>query len=438
MVLDFDNVPPFPGIEAAGDILQTSDASTSVPGMKQTLNLIGNLLQTLCIAAPLLVSSLSPAWADEESDALTLHYFGTIGLARATSEHIQYVSDLSQPNGSSAGNWSAKPDSVLGMQANYAFSDQTEVVTQIVSRYRYNGTYRPEVMWAYAHFTAENGTEFRVGRLGTDFYMLADSRLIGYTNLTISPSLDFFGQLPLFHIDGADLSKTIQAGNGLLTGKVFAGYTGEKVPFGDANWNLGDSPMLGANIDYHQDDWSYRLGYAQMRMKHDWPVSDQLTALGFPAVIVEELSMNNKTSRYYSAGLIYDHGPIQLQWMANKVVQESLGYQNYYSSYVLAGYSMGNLTPFAGVSRSYTPSKQLNLGPDNPFQAGVDHVLDISHTNQTTWTMGMRWNFRRNMDVKAQLDCIRGKSDSTFLFRGNTLGWNGSTDVFSLAMDFAF
>ena len=103
MVLDFDNVPPFPGIEAAGDILQTSDASTSVPGMKQTLNLIGNLLQTLCIAAPLLVSSLSPAWADEESDALTLHYFGTIGLARATSEHIQYVSDLSQPNGSSAG-----------------------------------------------------------------------------------------------------------------------------------------------------------------------------------------------------------------------------------------------------------------------------------------------------------------------------------------------
>ena len=437
MVVDFAKVLLLPEIKAAGDIPPAAEVRASFSAQKQAQLLFGNVLQSLLPAA-LLVSSFSTAWANEESDALTLRYFGTVGIARAASDHIQYVSDLSQPNGSSGGNWSANPDTVLGMQANYAFSDRTEVVTQVVSRYRYDGSYQPEFMWAYAHFTGENGTELRVGRLGTDFYMLADSRLIGYTNLAIRPALDFFGQLPLFHIDGADLSRTIPAGNGLLTGKVFAGYTGEKVPFGDAAWDLGNSPIFGANIDYHQDDWSYRLGYAQMRMKHDWPVSAQLSGYGVPLTIVNELSMNNQTSRYYSAGLIYDHGPVQVQWMANKVAQESLGYQNYYSSYLLAGYSMGDLTPFAGISRSYTPSKQLDLGSANPFQAAVDSTLNISHTNQTTWTLGMRWNFRRNMDLKAQLDCIRGKSDSVFLYPKDTPGWSGKTDIFSLAMDFTF
>jgi hypothetical protein len=269
-------------------------------------------------------------------------------------------------------------------------------------------------------------------------YMLADSRLAGYTNLAIRPSPDFFGQLPLFHIDGADLSQTVRVADGLMKAKLFAGYTGEKVPFGDEAWDLGGSPMLGANLDYHLDDWSFRTGYAQLRLKHDWPASAQLTSAGFPLSIVAPLSMNHKTSRYYSAGLIYEHGPLQVQWMLNKVSQQSTGYQNYYSSYVLSGYRLGELTPYAGWARSDTPSKRLSTGMGAMIQKVVDDTLNISHTRQSTWTAGVRWDFRRNMDLKAQWDGIRGSSDSVFLYPRDTPGWSGSTDVYSMTLDFAF
>jgi hypothetical protein len=294
-------------------------------------------------------------------------------------------------------------------------------------------------MWAYGHFTSADGTDLRVGRLGTDFYMLADSRLVGYSNLAIRPSPDFFGQLPLYHIDGADVTKTIPFGPGLLKGKLFAGYTGEKLPFITDPWDMGNSPMMGGNLDYHLDNWSFRLGYAQLRFKHDWPLSATLTAIGVPAATVDALSMAGKTARYYSLGMMYDRGPFQAQWMLNKVWQESAGYQNYYSSYFLAGYRLDAFTPYVGVARSYSPPKQIEMGAIPPvLTPSMAEVLNHSHTSQTTWTVGMRWDFRRNMDIKAQWDGIRGKSDSVFLYSGRAPGWSGSTDVFSLALDFAF
>jgi hypothetical protein len=390
-----------------------------------------------------LLPAISGAWADEGGNPLKLRYFGTLGGARVASDRIQYTRDQSQPDGSSGGNWSGNPDSVLGMQASYAFSDRAEAVAQLVSRYRYDGTYRPEFMWAYGRFATRDGTEVRVGRLGTDFYMLADSRLVGFSNLAVRPSPDFFGQLPLYHIDGADLSKTIPLGKGLLKGKLFAGYTGEKVPFITDSWDMGNAPMIGGNLDYHLDNWSFRLGYAQLRLKHDWPLSEMLTGIGIPAATVDALSMVDRAARYYSLGLMYDRGPFQAQWMLNKVWQEGTGYENYYSSYFLAGYRLSTFTPYAGVARSYSPPKQLDTGipriPAFAFQnAVIEEALGHSHTSQTTWTLGLRWDFRRNMDLKVQWDGIRGKSDSVFLYSGRAPGWSGSTDVFSLALDFAF
>jgi hypothetical protein len=395
----------------------------------------------LLLASLLCLNLVPGAWAGDAEDALKLRYFGTLGAARAASDRIHYVRDLSQPDGSSGGNWSGNPDSVLAMQANYAFSDRAEAVAQVVSRHRYDGTFRPELMWAYTRFSTEDGSEVRVGRLGTDFYMLADSRLVGFANLAVRPSPDFFGQLPLYHIDGADVSKTIPFGPGLVKAKLFAGYTGEKVPAGPDVWDMGGAPMMGANLDYHVDNWSFRLGYAQLLLKHDWPLTSQLTRAGIPQTTVQTLSMANKTARYYSAGLMYDRGPLQVQWMLNKVWQESHGYQNYYSSYLLAGYRFAAFTPYVGVARSYSPPKQLDSGlpPAFVFQnAMVAKVLSLSHTSQTTWTIGTRWDFQRNMDLKFQWDNIQGRSDSVFLYANDTSGWSGSTDVFSLTLDFAF
>lgn len=385
-------------------------------------------------------------FARADDSPLLLHYFGTLGMARASSKHVQYVRDLSQPSGTSGGSWFSHPDTLLGLQANYTLNERANAAAQVVSRYRYDGSYHPEIMWAYLNTTTEHGTKLRLGRLVTDFYMLADSRLVGYTNLVVRPSTDFFGQLPLYHIDGLDIAKTFPLYDGLLTAKLFGGYTKEYVPVGRQAWNMGDSPMLGGNLTWHQDAWSFGLGYAQLKVKHDWPFAGELAVLrslgSQPSAAADSLSIAGKLSRYYSMGVIYDDNPLQVQLMLNSVDQESHAYQNYHSAYFLAGYRLGKITPYTGISRSYSKKKQLDTGLSNPaydaLNARVTYLLDVSHTNQKTYTLGLRWDFSQGMDVKIQWDAIRGKGDALFLYRNDSPGWNGKTDVLSFTMDFAF
>ena len=79
-----------------------------------------------------------PSWSwsmDEaalpESPVFSLHGFGTLGLTRTNEDSAQFVRDLTQPNGADT-RWTAKVDSLLGIQANVRFSPSTEGVVQVM------------------------------------------------------------------------------------------------------------------------------------------------------------------------------------------------------------------------------------------------------------------------------------------------------------------
>ena len=65
-------------------------------------------------------------------------------------------------------------------------------------------------------------------------------------------------------------------------------------------------------------------------------------------------------------------------------------------------------------------------------------MLADSHSDQHTTSLGLRWDFRENMDLKIQFDAIRGKPGSVFPFRNESSNWNGRTNVLTMAMDFVF
>ena len=67
------------------------------------------------------------------------------------------------------------------------------------------------------------------------------------------------------------------------------------------------------------------------------------------------------------------------------------------------------------------------------------YVMQDSHSDQKTTFAGLRWDVARNVALKAQWDAIRGESTSIFPYRkDNRAAWDGSMDVFSLALDFVF
>jgi hypothetical protein len=376
---------------------------------------------------------------------ISLHGFGTLGVVRTNDENAQYIRDLSQSSGADK-QWTAKVDSLLGVQANIRFSPSTEAVFQAVTRYHANESYQPELTWAFLRHDFSPDFSLRGGRLGTEFYMLGDSRLVGYSNLSVRPPPDFYGSLVFSYIDGMDVSATLPVASGLLKGKLFAGQSPEKSSFAPGiSWDLQGSKLVGGYLDYLSGPWQVRLSHAQVRFEHESPVDSLLQSAGDPLSgmpylsLVPDMAMANRRAHFSSIGLVYDQGPLNVQFMLNQIRHDSPAYTDSRAGYLLAAYRLGAVTPYLGVSRSLSDAMEI---PTSPIP-GVDDVTRflVAHsvTDQHTYTLGARWDFQKNLALKAQVDAVRGTPASTFLFKNPQPDrWDGHMNVFSLALDFVF
>lgn len=376
---------------------------------------------------------------------LTIHGFGTLGMAKSSSDNAEYVRDLSQPHGLTT-QWSGKTDTVLGIQANLALGPQTEGVVQAISRYRYNGNHDPEISWAFVKHDFSPDFQARIGRLGTEFYMLADSRLIGYSNLTVRPPPDFFVPLVFSNFDGADLSVGSKIPGGLLRAKLFYGRSPETSPFfGDITWNLKGSRLYGGHVDYFSGPWQFRLGHSVVRFSSTELPLNALAAsflAPFPAPDITgmfpELGTAGKTAAFSSAGLIYDDGPLRLQAMYGRIDHESKAYHDSWSAFAVASYRLGEFTPYLGYSTVKSAGQPLSSPVPPPLAPLISALLTIPHMDRHTVTLGSRWDFYENIALKAQLDLVRGSPQSLMPFRGDQMEWTGRMQVISVTLDFAF
>lgn len=392
----------------------------------------------------------------DRSDRLSFSAFGTLGLARSDNDSKQYVRDLSQKAGLTR-QWSSEVDSVIGAQANVRLAPGTEAVIQALSRYRHDGSYRPEISWAFLKHQFAPDLQVRVGRLGTEFYMQSDSRLVGYGNTTIRPAPDFFDSLIFTYFDGIDISGGRAIGDDLLRAKVYYGRSPETVPFyGDISWNVSGSRLAGAQVDYSHGPWQLRLSHNQVRFSCDELPLDRLAdpvlaANGLGALVpfpitraMPELSTVGTTSRFDAIGLIYDQGPLRVHAMLGRIDHENAAYEDSRAGFIVGSYRFGSFSPYLGYSKTRSRASKVTtvpntvLGPLPVLTAIGQQLTTATHTNQHTVTAGVRWDFHPNMALKFQLDEIRGAKDSAFAFRGTQQNWDGQMRVISLALDFAY
>lgn len=412
------------------------------------------LLAGACVAALLAVAGAGVAQeqtgdGSAEGSAFSLRGFGTVGLARSSSGQAELARDVAQPRGVSD-HWSGRNDSNFGLQANYLASESVEAVAQAVSRYNHKGNFDPELTELLVKYDPNAYLSVRGGRVGTDFFMHGDSRLIGYSQLTVRPNIDYFSSLAVTYLDGADATATLPLGEGLLRGKVYYGLLGEKLRFADGILDLRGSRSIGGYLDYQAGDWQWRGGIARIRFKHSLSqrvgeLQAALAATGVPSAqrAADALELQGTEARFYSLGAVHDRGPLLLQFMLGWLRNESPVIQDQNSATFLAGYRVGDIKPFVGYSRVKSHSSHVSSGLPGSgggaqINAGLADVLAQSHADQHTYSLGLRWDFRRDMAFKLQVDAIRGDPDSLYTFRRETPRWNGKTNVVTLALDFVF
>lgn len=363
--------------------------------------------------------------------AIDLSGFGTLGIARTSDDDAGFVRDLSQGKGLDE-SWRFENDSLLGIQASLPLGRGLGATAQAVAHYRHDGSFRPEITWAFLRYDPTPAWTLRAGRLGTEFYMLADSRMVGYSYVTVRPPVDYYATLPFNHIDGLDLAGTWPLAGGLLRGKLYAGINHERSPWDDRLFDLRGSLLAGGYLDFLKGKWQVRLGHARLRLEHDLPIDDFYAAL--PAATADELRVAGTWAGFTSLGLVRDDGPRQIQLMLSRVRHDRATFQDAWAGYLILSQRFGEFTPFVGLSAARSTPRRLR----HPLPGLTDAYQSEFHTDQRTLLLGVRWDFMANLSLKAQLDLVRGDADSTFLYRRETPDWDGAMNVFSLALDFVF
>lgn len=413
--------------------------------------------KTFSFAALLALSSMgTAATAIAGNDGLfSINGFGTLGVVHSNNDQADFVRDISQNEGAG---FTRKTDfgvdSLLGVQINTRPSEQLDGALQVVSR-RSTHDFRPEITWAYLRYTLDDNLQLRVGRVGFDAYMLADSRNVGYSYQWVRPPVDFFGSLIISYFDGADLVWTHPIQNGLFRAKLYAGLAREEIRIGTPAQYLSfdRSRLTGGHIEFQTTHWLYRIGYAQARLHNENPLlAPLLAALNAPqlnmlipsaAVLADELALKDKLARYYSAGLVFDDGPLQAQLMLNQVDTGSSDYPHTRAGYFTLAYRFNKWTPYF----TYSASRSILSAPNTVLPTGINPAIDalaygaqaatreqLNHRN--TLSLGIRYALSEKADLKLQADLIESKQH--LLVRNLQPGWNGKANLLSAAINFIF
>jgi hypothetical protein len=407
------------------------------------IQLIARRAACIAAAAILPVSLAAPAFS---ASPVSVHGFGTLGLVYNATDHAEFIRDPSQSAGVSG--WGTKADTLAGLQVNYKPNPLFEAVVQGVSEYNSDGNYKPDLTWAFLKYAPTSDIDLRAGRLGLDAYMLADSRDIGYSYLWVRPPIEYFGTLQLSHLDGADILVRQIFGDTLTTFKIYAGRADEELPIGLAeNYDLKGSDVYGAYIGTQTNHWQFRLGFIGARLQHDLPppvsiLLDGMRASTDPATrqFAEDFYLKNKTLFHYSFGAVYENGAFQAQWLYDYATSNSRAYPDHNSAIWLVGYRIQKWTPYALAAGTWLHDFDDNAGvpAGDPYYAAANLFVATTRFQQTSLSLGVRYDVMPNVDIKLQASSINAKYDPSFFWRNTEAGWDGDTVVFSAVLDFVF
>lgn len=401
---------------------------------------------------------------------LSLSGFGTVGVSRTNTDEALF--NYPGQGGGSDRSASFNPDTKLGLQGTYKATNTLSATAQVLTKYRYDGEYKPDFEWAFAKWQALPSLAVRVGRIGAPFFMVSDFRDVGYANTAIRPPLDVYGQVPVSSVDGGDISYQTNLNTTTLTATLWGGQTKAKYASALRNAGADVEPteirlrnQIGLNLQAEFDGgYALRVGHMQGKLTVKTSSLDLLKqglspvlaggsgplAQGLATQLIDALDTTGEKASFTGIGFSVDRDNYVLateytmRKVKHGVVSDTTGW------YVLGGYRLGSFLPYAVVSRLTVKSANTAM-PANAgllgaqVAGGAQSLMNSDRVAQNTLSAGVRWDFRSGMALKAQFDHINKPSQSNGLFlapdaatSGNFYNNKKNVNVVSVALDFVF
>jgi hypothetical protein len=410
---------------------------------------LGKGLALVFLLGALFVLAVTQAAHAQDLDGrrFSVRGFGTLAAATQNTEGLIYRRNVGQSSGVAKGEVAFATDSLAGVQFDAKLGSHFDVLVQGLTREGADGDWGAELTQGFVRYSPDESLAVRVGRFGYDIYLLAESRQVGYSYLTVRPSTEFYGLLTNDGIDGADFSLKHRVGSGLVRARLFGGRGSDKTVFADGSIFAGHSTVYGATFDYLYRGFTTRAAYLEVTYAADAglrQLAEALTGSGVPASIaIGEQLRGAQTSRGMQLGVAYDDGPLQAQLMYGQINSESIAGPTIEAWYAQAGYRLGAWTPFVAGARSRDRNDIRSTGlPDIPelvpINGAVFSIQKNQRATQHTASVGVRWDLSPHIDLKLQAD-FTSVHDSSYIFdRRAVPAGDASMTVATVAFDFIF
>jgi hypothetical protein len=424
-----------------------------------------------------------PVWGDEikEADFPALHFSGFATFATTYNDNDQagVVTSFAQRQAAEKG-LSLNLDSVLGGQIDWWITPVTSVTFQGVARA--GDAMEPVLRMGYLRQQLGNDLAARLGRIRTPVYFDSDVTEIGYAYLMARPALSLYGLLNSFSwIDGGDLQWRHPFGNTVM---LVQGYGGRvdyevqvpgtsgttdgtfedivglavsaitpKVTFRASYTQVGSSILRSAELDQLNTGLTQLSG--ALRLAASSPMLPPGSALGLSqqaSHIDDLIDPYDGGATYASIGFDAYLGAWRLmgEWVQVDPDSEMLGLHAGFQ--LTAGYSLGQWTPYVSFARFDRKTSHLNTqalsstGIDSTLDAGLaqakaelDLLAQSADASTDSISLGVRWDFRKNMDLKVQYDHFRTPSSSTpGILSVETLPFRNEVNLFTVGIDVIF
>jgi hypothetical protein len=377
--------------------------------------------------------------------------FGTGGVVHSSEDSADFTSSSLKPTGAGYSHqWSTDVDTRIGGQVNAHFTSQLSAMVQVVSEQLYDNTYRPRVEWANLKYQLTPEFSIRVGRIVLPTFLLSDSRKVGYANPWVRTPVEIYTLVPVTNSDGVDASYRLRIGDFVHT--VSGSYGGTNVNLtagGQANvrhaWVISETAEYGAataHISFSQASFNVNLSAVNALFAAFRQFGPQGNALA------EEYEPDDKVARFIALGAMYDPGEwfVMGEW-GRRDLHSVFGSSTAW--YASGGYRVAQFTPYltyaevAANSNTSDPGLTVSAlpaylaGPATALNAGLNAVLG-SIATQKTISVGMRWDFMKNLDLKLQADHTRlgAGSAGTLINLQPDFQPGGTVNLFSVTIDF--
>lgn len=375
---------------------------------------------------PVLLSQLlvSDLCAVELGEHFRLNGFATVGASTVLEPGQEFRAYTFQKDGVRKGEVNLPNNTLFGLQGDVLFNRRFSATVQGVAYNTRENDYDVVADWAYFSYLTGIGLTLRAGKFRLPLFNSSELTYVGYARSWVRPALPFYGIAGFEHYTGADLIYRFDT-DALSLGFEFGAGRGKESSTppdgGERRFDSNDLFIAKATVDGSFFHAGITYFHATTRMRASNGASGRnidITTLTQMVSTEAELHFGDAS---VDAGFGYG-------WTQNTMPDEML-------AYVGGAYQMDAWRPYALYASKTFDHKPADRSDPPPGAPPLRS--EPGYVAEHTFSLGLRYDFMDNADIKFQADRILGMEYLPQLLISDDSDDREAT-VFTLAVDMVF